>query len=1120
MASDNLELALRVKAAVSGLDSIRALLGEVEELGGESAQAGEQAKALARRIDELTNQARLVEQFRQTKAATADTAQAFAAAQDKASALGRELAQTANPTKKLQRAFEAARAESKRLEQADQDQRLALQRLRGELSGAGVDSRQLARAQRDTKQAIGEAEREVEQLNRELSAQADQLRGNTTQTRSWIDAIRGATRRLRGQQQQIEATDRSAEGLRGTIRNLAAGFVAFIGIQQGLELVRRGLTSILQVGGKFELLDAQLTQLEGSAAAAGQTLDAIRQLARETPFQVEGLTQAYIRLKNFGLDPLTDGSLQALLDQTAALGGGMERLEGISTALGQAFAKQRLQTEEILQLVERGVPAYELLAKVTGKTGQALQKLIESGQLGRETIRALIEEIGRSAQGAAAEQVDNLAGLISNLKDRYEEFLNLIAESGTLEFFKGKIQELLDITRELAESGQLKQYAKRISDAIVTASKAVAGFARQVIENADTIAGGFRVIIAGASLLKNSLEVGFKAIATASSGMVSAVATGAAGVLKVLNKLPGTALLVSESMIQTVEAFAAKSRLATKVLAQSTAESATDTRQALAEVAQAYANLGAATEAGSQQAAAAVADLKTKVAREFAELAEIAQLEGQNFARAFANAVYSAETEAALEELRGALILARDEGHITFAEFDGSLELIEFRLGNIATAAEESLGAVADEADKAEAAVASAFETLGVKSQEELQKAADAARAALDTIRNSADATQQEVAAAFEVYAKRAIAANNGVVPAAIAVQQEMLGIGAAAAAAASQTEGSSARIVAALQSQREELEQIEQNTRNVEQVRAEAVGAAGALKSVVIGARNAFRQYGETAVATFDAINRQIATTGATIGSYLRKLASFTQRLKYDADQQLAFADALTAAAQQGKLSYEALEAAAGLANKTVTNGVARATAAQRVYAGLGSEVRFLGIAASRLGTQFDLLGDKQLQPLRSAINAALADFRELADTIDARTDGLRDELDRLQGDFAAIERRRFENQQADLQALLTKARAGGGPQLAAEAREALRLSEQIHAERLRDIKEEAALRQRRDTETRDNVVPLRREQPSERIELSIRGPSGQPVELTAPSRSAAEQLIEELQAAGLTAQ
>ena len=77
------------------------------------------------------------------------------------------------------------------------------------------------------------------------------------------------------------------------------------------------------------------------------------------------------------------------------------------SASGQAWAEQKLQGEEILQLVEPGVPIWSLLEKVTGKNTQELQKLSSAGKLGRDTIKLLTQEIGKSSEGAAAANMSN-----------------------------------------------------------------------------------------------------------------------------------------------------------------------------------------------------------------------------------------------------------------------------------------------------------------------------------------------------------------------------------------------------------------------------------------------------------------------------------------------------------------------------------------------------------------------------------------------------------------------------------------------------------------------------------------------------------------------------------------
>ena len=62
--------------------------------------------------------------------------------------LGRTLAATAHPTKKLQREFETARRKSDALKQRHKQQREELRQLRTELRGAGIDTRKLGDAQR------------------------------------------------------------------------------------------------------------------------------------------------------------------------------------------------------------------------------------------------------------------------------------------------------------------------------------------------------------------------------------------------------------------------------------------------------------------------------------------------------------------------------------------------------------------------------------------------------------------------------------------------------------------------------------------------------------------------------------------------------------------------------------------------------------------------------------------------------------------------------------------------------------------------------------------------------------------------------------------------------------
>jgi hypothetical protein len=121
-----------------------------------------------------------------------------------------------------------------------------------------------------------------------------------------------------------------------------AGGLAFLG------------KSVIDTGRTFENLQIQLEALEGSQDKAKKAMDWIKTFAADTPLELEEVVKAYAQLRTYGLDPV-NGSLLALVDTMAMSGKGQEHLDGIITAVGQAWTKQKLQGEEAMQLLERGV---------------------------------------------------------------------------------------------------------------------------------------------------------------------------------------------------------------------------------------------------------------------------------------------------------------------------------------------------------------------------------------------------------------------------------------------------------------------------------------------------------------------------------------------------------------------------------------------------------------------------------------------------------------------------------------------------------------------------------------------------------------------------------------------
>jgi len=215
----------------------------------------------------------------------------------------------------------------------------------------------------------------------------------------------------------------------------------------------------------FENLEIRLRSVMGSAQKGDDAFAWIKRFAKDTPFEVDGVTKAFMLLKNMGLDPM-DGTLKSISDQASKAGQGQEGLMRISLALGQAFTKAKLQGDDMNQLLEAGVPVWDMLARATGKTTQELRDLSEKGRLGRDAIKLLIDEMGRSSAGASGAMMDSLSGQWSNFTDNLKNALDELRTAGGLDDLKAALSAINDVMSQLAESGELKAWAQGTGQAM------------------------------------------------------------------------------------------------------------------------------------------------------------------------------------------------------------------------------------------------------------------------------------------------------------------------------------------------------------------------------------------------------------------------------------------------------------------------------------------------------------------------------------------------------------------------------------------------------------------------------------------------------------------------------
>lgn len=164
------------------------------------------------------------------------------------------------------------------------------------------------------------------------------------------------------------------------------------------------------------------TTMLGSGEAAQAMLGDLQDFAATTPFEFPQLRDAASRLIAVGtatedVIPL----MSALGDATSGMGTGAEGIDRAVTALTQMQQKGRVMAQEMLQLTEAGIPAWETLAATLGTDVAGAQEQVTAGTVTAATMyEALENRAGPAMQrltGLMAEQSQTLGGMLSTLKD-------------------------------------------------------------------------------------------------------------------------------------------------------------------------------------------------------------------------------------------------------------------------------------------------------------------------------------------------------------------------------------------------------------------------------------------------------------------------------------------------------------------------------------------------------------------------------------------------------------------------------------------------------------------------------------------------------------------------------
>ncbi|UNU87902.1 tape measure protein [Aeromonas dhakensis] len=424
---------------------------------------------------------------------TKEQRQALKDARDQVRLLGDQYRESAGQTNALKngldasekalrqqaREFNSARREVQSLDSQYQRQNTTLNGLRRALTEAGVDTRKLASEQKRIETASQQAGTQVAYLKSQLAGQAGQLRSNAAGMEAYSKKAKQAEQNTEQLHEAVQSGEQGWAALAGKITGVAAAFLSF-------DQLAARTTGMVRTADEIERLGVSLKSVEGSAAGGEKALAWLREFNEKTPFQLNEITTAFIKAKNFGLDPY-NGVLQATANYTAKTAGTYQDLEGVITALGQAYVKGKLQAEEMNQLNERSVAAAKLLAKAMGKTTDEIIAMATAGKLGRNEIELLIKVMGEDAAGASEEMAQTFSGIWSNFLEQLNQVELAVADAGIFAFIKSELAEVTAQIKATAADGSLATWAQGVSDGMRSGAIAIRGITETLVEMRDGI---------------------------------------------------------------------------------------------------------------------------------------------------------------------------------------------------------------------------------------------------------------------------------------------------------------------------------------------------------------------------------------------------------------------------------------------------------------------------------------------------------------------------------------------------------------------------------------------------------------------------------------------------------
>lgn len=216
----------------------------------------------------------------------------------------------------------------------------------------------------------------------------------------------------------------------------------------------------LSASANMEVFKKGLSFTLGSTEEADKLIASIQKIGEESAYDTTQLMPLARQWVNIG--ETADGATQKMakiVDLGSAFGMQTEQIQAANLALTQMSMAGKIGAQDMMQLINAGVPAWQLLADKMGLSVAEVRDLSQAGQLGEEAIDTLWDAITEKTQGASKSLAETTMARFSNMQESVSNSMSAIGDILIQGF---DINGILDDLGELTAGA--KQHLQNIRD--------------------------------------------------------------------------------------------------------------------------------------------------------------------------------------------------------------------------------------------------------------------------------------------------------------------------------------------------------------------------------------------------------------------------------------------------------------------------------------------------------------------------------------------------------------------------------------------------------------------------------------------------------------------------------